>query len=114
MQPVGKTEAQGSGNLDLIGDVEDTTDFLSRERALLGDDADQFASPNDKLATVEDDNDDLLGGDTSYQANVGTEEMAGFESSFPVIDTTNEVCPQLPSPFPAVAFSNRKCFHLIA
>jgi hypothetical protein len=65
--------------------------FLSRERALLGDDADQFASENDKLATVEDGEDDLLGGDFGGQANVGSQEMSGFESSFPAIDTTNEV-----------------------
>jgi hypothetical protein len=67
--------------------------FLSRERALLGDDADQFASENDKLATVEDGDDDLLGGgfDSSANANAGGEEMSGFESSFPAIDTSNEV-----------------------
>lgn len=58
---------------------------------MLGDDANQFASPNDKLATVEDGDDDLLGGDSSFQANVGGEEIMGFESSFPAIDTTNEV-----------------------
>jgi hypothetical protein len=74
-----------------VGDSNDTDDFLSRERALLGDDADQFTSENDKLATVEDGgDDDLLGGDYS-QANVGGQEMNGFESSFPAIDTTNEV-----------------------
>lgn len=70
----------------------DGDDFLSRERALLGDDADQFASANDKLATVEDGDDDLLGGGgTEFQANVGGEEIMGFESSFPAIDTTNDV-----------------------
>jgi hypothetical protein len=72
-----------------VGDSNDTDDFLSRERALLGDDADQFTSESDKLATVEDD-DDLMGGDYS-QANVGGQEMDGFESSFPAIDTTNDV-----------------------
>jgi hypothetical protein len=75
-----------------VGDGADD-DFLSRERALLGDDANQFASPNDKLATVEDGDDDLLGGGSgSFQATVGGEEMQGFEDSFPAIDTTNEVC----------------------
>ena len=73
-----------------MGDSNDTNDFLSRERALLGDDADQFASDNDKLATVEDGDDDLLGGEYS-QANVGSQEMDGFENSFPAIDTTNDV-----------------------
>jgi len=33
----------------------------------------------------------LLGGDFGGQANVGSQEMSGFESSFPAIDTTNEV-----------------------
>ncbi|KAF2265346.1 hypothetical protein CC78DRAFT_515542 [Lojkania enalia] len=80
----------GATNFDLVGDAADGDDFLSRERALLGDDADQFASANDKLATVEDGEDDLLGGDTSFQANVGGQEMAGFENAFPAIDTTNE------------------------
>jgi hypothetical protein len=70
---------------------------LSRERALLGDDANQFTSPNDTMAArVEDDDDDLLGGGGDFQggdfhANVNGEELSGFESSFPVIDTTNEV-----------------------
>jgi hypothetical protein len=41
---------------------------------------------------VEDGDDDLLGGgDTSFQANVGGEEISGFESSFPAIDTSNDV-----------------------
>lgn len=71
--------------------MTDGDNFLDRERALLGDDAAQFASENDKLATVEDGDDDLLGGDTSFQANTGSQEMEGFESSFPAIDTTNEV-----------------------
>lgn len=74
-----------------MGDSSNTDDFLSRERALLGDDADQFTSENDKIATVEDGDDDLLGGGYS-QANVGGQEMDGFESSFPAIDTTNEAC----------------------
>jgi hypothetical protein len=89
---LGQTETRGDANFDLVGDdVED--DFLSRERALLGDDADQFASANDKQALVEDGDDDLLGGDSgNFQAHVGGEEMSGFESSFPNIDITNEVC----------------------
>jgi hypothetical protein len=87
----GHTQARGpSTDFDLVGDSNDTDDFLSRERALLGDDADQFASENDKLATVEDGDDDLLGGDFS-QAHVGGQQMDGFESSFPAIDTSNDV-----------------------
>lgn len=69
--------------------ADDPSDFLARERALLGDDADQFATPADNAATVEDDN-DLLGGGESYQASAD-HEMGGFESSFPAIDTSNEV-----------------------
>lgn len=59
-------------------------DFLSREKALLGEDADQFATGNDNAAFVEDGDDDLLGGG-------GGEEVHEFESSFPAIDTRNEV-----------------------
>jgi hypothetical protein len=62
----------------------------------LGDDADQFTSETDKLATVEDGEDGLLGGDYS-DANVGGQEMSGFESSFPAIDTSNDVRCCLPS-----------------
>ena len=69
--------------------ADEPSDFLARERALLGDDADQFATPADNAATVEDDN-DLLGGGESYQAPAD-HEMGGFESSFPAIDTSNEV-----------------------
>jgi len=58
-------------------------DFLSREKALLGDDADQFATGDDNAAFVEDGDEDLLGGG-------GDEEVTEFESSFPAIDTRNE------------------------
>jgi hypothetical protein len=75
--------------------ADEPSDFLARERALLGDDADQFATPADNAATVDDD-DDLLGGGQSYQAS-SDHEMGGFESSFPAIDTSNEVS------FPALA-----------
>lgn len=47
-----------------------TDDFLAREKALLGDDADQFATNDD----------DLLGG-------AGNNEQSTFESQFP--DLTN-------------------------
>lgn len=42
--------------------------------------------------TVEDADDDLLGGGGGGGLD-GAEEMSGFESSFPAIDTTNEVRP---------------------
>lgn len=90
LNQAGQTEARGdAADFDISGD-NDASNFLDRERALLGDDADQFASENDRAATVEDGDDDLLGGDFS-QANVGGQEMSGFESSFPAIDTTNDV-----------------------
>ncbi|KAF2759196.1 clathrin light chain [Pseudovirgaria hyperparasitica] len=86
----GQTEARGQAGFDLVGDSADGDDFLSRERAALGDDANQFASPNDNLAaTVEDGDDDLLGGGSSYQPPGNAEEMS-FNNDFPAIDTSNE------------------------
>ncbi|KAH0345235.1 clathrin light chain, partial [Aureobasidium melanogenum] len=73
-------------NID-TGMADEPSDFLARERALLGDDADQFATPADNAATAGDD--DLLGGGESHQAPAD-HEMGGFESSFPAIDTSNE------------------------
>lgn len=65
-------------------------DFLAREKALLGDDADQFATGNDNAAFVEDGDDDLLGGGGN-----DNEEVTEFESSFPAIDIRNEVSSHL-------------------
>lgn len=76
-----QTEAQGSSGFE-------NNDFLSREKALLGDDADQFATGNESKAYVEDGDDDLLGGGNMG----GNEEVTEFESSFPVIGNANEVC----------------------
>ena len=73
----------------IANDAADENDFLARERAALGDDADQFATPNDQAAAV--DNNDLLGGDDVVPQNAASEELSGFESSFPAIDTQNEV-----------------------
>ena len=64
-------------------------DFLSREKALLGDDANQFTTGNDNAAFMEDGDDDLLGGSGGGDAQA--EEITEFESSFPAIDTSNEV-----------------------
>lgn len=66
-------------------------DFLSREKALLGDDANQFSTSNDNAAFVEDDDDDLLGGGGGAQSG-GGEEITEFESSFPDLGAQNEVC----------------------
>ncbi len=75
-------------------------DFLERERAALGDDAD-FFSTNDtpaqnQGARVEDgDDDDLLGGDDDFPAPQASgtqdDDLDGFESSFPAIDARNDV-----------------------
>lgn len=89
----GETTPRGNGSSDLDGD----SDFLTRERAALGDDAAQFGGQKDNAATVEeggDDDGDLLGG--GYQdggATNGNEEMLDFESSFPAVDTQNNVRP---------------------
>ena len=99
----GQTEPRGDASFEVVGESADTNDFLSRERALLGDDADQFATPNDNAATVEDagedDEDDLLGGGNDGDGfgqqgggGGGGSDMVGFESSFPAIDASNEVC----------------------
>jgi hypothetical protein len=87
--PAGHTEVRD-------GPTDGGSSFLERERAALGDDADFFVSEGDgNLASVEDAGDDDLlggGGSSSFPAIGGSkEELSGFESSFPAIDTTNEV-----------------------
>lgn len=70
----------------MIGDSTDGTSFLDRERAALGEDAARFATAEDAAE------DDLLGGGGDYEAAApSADELGGFESSFPAIDTTNEV-----------------------
>ncbi|PGH21643.1 hypothetical protein AJ80_03076 [Polytolypa hystricis UAMH7299] len=89
----GQTEPVGGNDNDNVPSGSNE-DFLARERAALGDDADQFATPNDRTApTVEDGNDDdLLGGGDAVEFQQGSTEVldAGFESSFPALDTQNE------------------------
>ena len=69
--------------------------FLDRERAALGDDAALFATPADKICTMEDDReDDLLGGDMGETPATGGASNGidlDFESSFPELDNRNEV-----------------------
>lgn len=60
-------------------------DFLARERAALGEDADQFATPQDNVAEGLEGGDDLLGGD-----EVPSEELGQFESSFPSVETQTQ------------------------
>ncbi|KAH9825491.1 clathrin light chain [Teratosphaeria destructans] len=84
----GQTETQGTANLE---SVDEPSDFLAREAALLGDDAQQFATPADRAATVHEagDDDDLLGGGAA--TNGANDDMMGdFESSFPAVSTQNE------------------------
>ena len=64
---------------------------MTRERAALGDDAAQFASAGDNAATVEDGDDDLLGGEIYGGGHAGGEEITEFESSYPAMNTRNEV-----------------------
>lgn len=68
-------------SLDSTGD-----DFLARERAVLGDDANQFVTPGDSSAFSPAD-DNLLGSaeDSNHL------ETAQFESSFPDLASQNQV-----------------------
>jgi hypothetical protein len=80
------SDTKGASALDLDPMATSGEDFLSRERAALGDDATLFASGNDNAAYVEDGDDDLLGG-----GGGNNEEIHEFQSSFPAIDTRNDV-----------------------
>lgn len=84
-----QTEPKGDSGFDL--DFTSPTggdDFLSREKQVLGDDANLFASGNDSAAFVEAGDDDLLG--NSIRGQTGGEEITEFESSFPDISNQNE------------------------
>ncbi|GAB7347357.1 hypothetical protein MBLNU459_g4293t1 [Dothideomycetes sp. NU459] len=85
----GQTETRGDAAFDGLESSE-PSDFLSRERALLGDDANQFSTAADNSATVQDGDDDLLGGGGGYSDGPANDDMGGFESSFPAIDTSND------------------------
>jgi len=99
--------------IEINGDG-DGNDFLARERAALGNDADQFVTPADHAVMVEDVEDDLLGDSQPQNNTTMSEEFRGFESSFPAIDTQNErVAPGgtitgSGSPFPAAGYSSYK------
>ncbi|KAG2027133.1 hypothetical protein GB937_000871 [Aspergillus fischeri] len=80
-----------AGQTDVVetNGASDENDFLARERAILGDDAEQFATAQDHVAT--DIGDDLLGGaEGAVVGEAAPEEISGFESSFPAIETQNE------------------------
>ena len=58
-----------TGNTDVKPDSNGQNDFLERERALLGDDATLFnAGDRPTVATVQDGDDDLLGGDDDFKS----------------------------------------------
>jgi hypothetical protein len=69
------TLAPGAPTLGLGLDDDPTADFLSREKATLGADADLFATENDN---------NLLGG--------GDDAAPTFESSFPSLDAPEVGC----------------------
>lgn len=87
------------GETDVRPDASGQGDFLERERALLGEDAELFNAGDSKpgATTVEDGDDDLLGGDDFVSApaqpsgGAANNDIDDFESSFPAIDTTNNV-----------------------
>ncbi|RKF83193.1 Clathrin light chain [Golovinomyces cichoracearum] len=79
-----QTEAPGL----LSFEATTADDFLSREKALLGEDANQFTTQDDVAFIVENDK-DLLQED--LQSPQRDEEVSMFESSFPAIDTQCEV-----------------------
>jgi hypothetical protein len=82
---VAQTDSKGDSNFDVSSPAGD--DFLSRERAVLGDDATQFASKNDNAAFIDDDNeDDLLGG-----GNNDEEEVTEFQHAYPAVNAPDNV-----------------------
>ncbi|KAL9576543.1 MAG: hypothetical protein Q9212_007008, partial [Teloschistes hypoglaucus] len=84
----GQTETKSNGATN--GELDGDNDFLARERALLGDDANEFASSNDHKASADDDDFDLLGGDSAPAGGHQASDSIGqFESSFPAVDTQN-------------------------
>ncbi|KAE8146680.1 clathrin light chain [Aspergillus avenaceus] len=91
--------------------ASDADDFLARERAVLGDDAEQFTTAQDHVAENVDAGDDLLGGADDVPVGAGP-EMSGFESSFPAVETQNEqVAPGgmitgTGAPFPPTGYSS--------
>ncbi|KXL48732.1 hypothetical protein M433DRAFT_102248 [Acidomyces richmondensis BFW] len=119
----GQIEPHGGASQGVPDSSAEPSDFLARERAALGDDAGQFATPEDaRIATVADgegDDGDLLGGGGGASAGANgmmgddNDDMMGeFTSSFPAVDTSNDaVAPggtitniSLPTtPYPAAA-----------
>ena len=85
---------QGGSGLDLDAASGSKADFLARERAALGDEAGQLATPHDSTATAQDDEGDLLGGGGAVGA--GHDDLVGgdvndFERDFPAVEARNQV-----------------------
>lgn len=78
------TEAQDLTPFETAG----VDDFLSREKALLGDDADQFTSGQENIEFLADGPPELLNED--LLTNENNEAVINFESSFPDIDSRNQ------------------------
>lgn len=87
-------------------DADADNDFLARERAALGQDADQFTTTNDvpSVSVQDGGDDDLLGGGDDGQTN-GNTDMNQFQKNFPAVDTRNEVS-IFPRTFPAARAAN--------
>lgn len=84
-----------AGQTEVRGASADDGDFLARERAILGEDADMFGGGNEtRQTTVEDGGDDDLlggnfGGSSNDQHGAQFDDFDTFESSFPAVDNTN-------------------------
>lgn len=73
---------------------DDNSDFLTRERAALGADAEQFSTAQDNAGptvSVQDGDDDLLGGSGNAANGSSMDDVNQFQSSFPPVNTQNEV-----------------------
>ncbi|EGS17454.1 putative clathrin light chain protein [Thermochaetoides thermophila DSM 1495] len=72
-----------------IGDIPSASNFLEREKAILGEEANRFATVEDAAAI--DAGDDLLGGGDVSMASPGA--TAQFESQFPDISAAEAAAP---------------------
>ena len=83
-------EANGSGPTN--GDYTTGGDLLSRERATLGDEAAaQFASGEDHSTVIDNNQGDLLGGSSDGGFQSHDDDFSRAQSSFPNLDTGNDV-----------------------
>ncbi|KAI9679580.1 MAG: hypothetical protein M1829_001541 [Trizodia sp. TS-e1964] len=90
----GHTETAGPSGLALDPSTSLDDDFLSREKAALGDDANQFSSMNDiyQPTVAEDEDEDLLGGGPALSgAAFHGSDNHGFDTAFPAISGQNEL-----------------------